>query len=323
MGICASIEHQTTGVVESCGDYSRLATPGLNVFNIFCGETLRGVVSLRLQQLDVSCETKTHDNVFITLMCSVQYQVIPGRVYDAFYQLTDHTQQIRAYVFDAVRAEVPKMILDDVFEQKDDIARVVREEVSRAMEPYGFEIIQALITDINTDHKVKEAMNEINASQRMRVAAREKAEAEKTLLVKAAEADAESKFLAGTGIARQRKALIEGLRDSVVDFSEQIPGSSAKEVMDLVLITQYFDTLKELGAKSRTSTLFVPHSPAAVGEVAEEIKRGFGSNNQMQLPHSGASHGFARQLSSSSLASSAVSMGSSSGTSLLDTVNHN
>eukprot|EP01089_Gocevia_fonbrunei_P020242 TRINITY_DN747_c0_g1_i2.p1 TRINITY_DN747_c0_g1~~TRINITY_DN747_c0_g1_i2.p1 ORF type:complete len:260 (+),score=68.51 TRINITY_DN747_c0_g1_i2:123-902(+) len=250
MGCYVSVEQSTVGVVESCGKYERIAHSGFNCLNPLRCEAMAGLVSLRIQQLDVTIETKTKDNVFVHVVVAVQYQVIWDNIYDAHYRLTNPREQITAYVFDVVRAEVPKIVLDDVFVTKDKIAVAIKEELTKVMEDFGFEILKTLITDINPDPKVKAAMNDINAAERNKVAAADRAEAGKIAVIKNAEADAESKYLAGVGIARQRMAIVDGLRDSVVNFSKGVEGSSAKDVMDLVLITQYFDTLKEIGAKS-------------------------------------------------------------------------
>ncbi|KAJ0977899.1 hypothetical protein J5N97_013373 [Dioscorea zingiberensis] len=169
--------------------------------------------------------------------------------------------QIQAYVFDVIRASVPKLNLDDAFEQKNEIAKAVEEELEKAMSAYGYEIVQTLIIDIEPDEHVKRAMNEINAAARLRVAATEKAEAEKILQIKRAEGEAESKYLSGLGIARQRQAIVDGLRDSVLGFSVNVPGTTAKDVMDMVLVTQYFDTMKEIGATSKSSAVFIPPRP--------------------------------------------------------------
>uniref|UniRef100_A0A453J2Y9 Band 7 domain-containing protein n=1 Tax=Aegilops tauschii subsp. strangulata TaxID=200361 RepID=A0A453J2Y9_AEGTS len=173
-----------------------------------------------------------------------------------------------------IRASVPKMNLDDVFEQKNEIARAVEDELEKAMSAYGYEIVQTLIVDIEPDEHVKRAMNEINAAARMRLAATEKAEAEKILQIKRAEGEAESKYLAGVGIARQRQAIVDGLRDSVLAFSENVPGTSSKDVMDMVLVTQYFDTMKDIGASSKSSAVFIPHGPGAVKDIASQIRDG-------------------------------------------------
>eukprot|EP00899_Mesostigma_viride_P021450 jgi/Mesvir1/29306/Mv01566-RA.2 len=219
---CTTVSTGTLVMVERCGNFNRVAKPGLNCTCWAIGDCVAGTVSVRVQQLDVNVETKTKDNVFVTVVVSVQYQVIESQAYDAYYKLTNPTQQIRSYVFDVVRSEVPKIKLDDVYELKDDIAKAVREELSKVLGGFGFMIHQALVTDIEPDIKVKSAMNEINAAQRMRVAAQDKAEADKIRIVKAAEADAESKHLQGVGISRQRQAIVDGLRESVTNFSQAI-----------------------------------------------------------------------------------------------------
>jgi len=252
------VEESEVAMVERCGKYNRQLRSGCNVVCCCLGDQVAGVVSCRLQQLDIECETKTHDNVFVTLLINVQFKVIHNQERDAFYALENYEKQINSYVFDTVRSAVPKINLDKVFEQKEDIANAVKQELSKCMSAYGWQIIQVLIADIEPDPKVKNAMNEINTAQRLRVATVDKAEADKILVVKKAEADAESKYLGGVGIARQRKAIAEGMRDTVMAFTEKVPESSPQEIMDLVLVTQYFDTLKEIGEKSRASTIFLP-----------------------------------------------------------------
>lgn len=274
MGCCASIPQGSVGMVERCGKFRRQAPPGLTMLCCVFGEHISGSVSLRVQSLNVEVETKTKDNVFLHVRVSVQYKVEPENVFDAYYRLSDPHRQITAYVYDVVRASVPKILLDDVFEQKEEIAMAVKEELSKSMEGYGFNIIQALITDLDPDDRVKAAMNEINTAERQRIAATDKAEAEKIMIVKAAEAEAESKYLAGVGISRQRLAIIEGLRESVVGFTDNVEGANTKDVMDLVLITQYFDTLKEIGAHGNSKTIFVPQNMEG-GSVSEQVRNGF------------------------------------------------
>eukprot|EP00919_Chromeraceae_sp_WS-2016_P073497 GHVR01173788.1.p1 GENE.GHVR01173788.1~~GHVR01173788.1.p1 ORF type:complete len:216 (+),score=49.71 GHVR01173788.1:327-974(+) len=208
------------------------------------------------------------------MVLDVQYVVMLERIFESFYKLQSSHEQIKAYVFDVVRATVPKLLLDDVFESKEEIAIAVKTELKKSMDDFGYSIIKTLVTDIQPDKRVRDAMNEINASKRMRVAQSEKAEADKLLLVKRAEGEAETKFLQGQGIARQRKAIVDGLRESVHDFSTAVGGMSAKEVLDLVLITQYFDTLKDLGAQSKEQTIFIPHNPGSLSALAEEIRSG-------------------------------------------------
>lgn len=266
-----TIEQQTVAIVERFGRFVSVATPGLN-FKIPFIDRIAGKVSLRVRQLDVRAETKTEDNVFVHVIISVQYYVIPDNVYDAFYRLNDPEMQINSYVFDVVRAKVPKIKLDDLFEKKDEIASAVKLELNETMVGFGFQILNALVTDIEPDKKVKEAMNEINSAQRLRVAANEKGEAERILKVKSAQAEAESKALSGKGIADQRKAIIDGLKESVENFQKGVPGSSSQDVMSLVLLTQYFDTLKEIGQTSQTNTILMPHSPAGMTDLAEQIR---------------------------------------------------
>ncbi|XP_071709886.1 hypersensitive-induced response protein 1-like [Rutidosis leptorrhynchoides] len=271
---CVQVEQSNVGVKEHFGKFDNVLQPGCHCLPWCVGYRLAGKLSLRVNQLDVRCETKTKDNVFVTMVASVQYRALSEKAADAFYKLSNTKQQIQAYVFDVIRASVPKLLLDDVFLQKNDIARGVEEELEKAMSGYGFEIVQTLIVDIEPDQHVKRSMNEINAASRMRVAANEKAEAEKILQIKRAEGEAESKYLSGLGIARQRQAIVDGLRDSVLAFSENVPGTSAKEVMDMVLVTQYFDTMKDIGASSKSSAVFIPHGPGAVKDIASQIREG-------------------------------------------------
>eukprot|EP00897_Mesotaenium_endlicherianum_P008831 jgi/Mesen1/7977/ME000424S07146 len=283
MMFCACVEQSSVGVVEKWGRFNRLAQPGFHFFNVFGGEWMAGLLSLRVQQLDVRVETKTKDNVFVTVVCSVQYRVVRQNADDAFYELQNPREQIQAYVFDVVRASVPKMILDDVFEQKDDIAHNVANELEKVMGAYGYTIQQTLIVDVEPDATVKRAMNDINAAQRMRMAAQERAEAEKILQVKRAEAEAESKYLSGVGVARQRQAIVDGLRESVLAFSHNVSGTSPKDVLDMVLVTQYFDTMRDIGAQSKSNAIFVPHGPGHVRDVAEQIRNGLLEGNNVKL----------------------------------------
>ncbi|KAJ6683854.1 hypothetical protein OIU85_007541 [Salix viminalis] len=255
---CMQVDQSNVAITEQFGKFDDVLEPGCHCLPWCFGYQVAGELSLRVQQLDVRCETKTKDNVFVTVVASVQYRAMAEKAADAFYKLSNTKAQIQAYVFDVIRASVPKLHLDATFEQKNDIAKAVEDELEKAMSAYGFEIVQTLIVDIEPDINVKRAMNEINAAARMRVAANEKAEAEKILQIKRAEGEAESKYLSGLGIARQRQAIVDGLRDSVLAFSENVPGTSAKDVMDMVLVTQYFDTMKEIGASSKSSSVFIP-----------------------------------------------------------------
>jgi len=229
-------------------------------------------MDLRVQQLALDVETKTKDNVFVKIPVSVQYHVIPTHVYEAYYKLASPTQQIASYVFNVILGHVPKMNLDDAFLQQSDIAVAIKDGLSDVMQTYGYAIDQALVTDIKPDEKVKAAMNEINAAQREQVAASARGEAEKILKVKQAEAEAESKALQGQGIANQRKAIIEGLKQSVEAFSAAVEGATPKDVMMLVLVTQYLDTMKEIGAQDKSNTIFVSHSPSAIGDLFKQMQ---------------------------------------------------
>lgn len=274
-----TVEQRTTAIVQRLGKFVREAGPGLNVKIPFL-DRVAGRINLRVQQLDVKIETKTEDNVFVQMVVAVQFYVLPEKIYDAFYRLDDARRQITSYVFDVVRAQVPKIKLDDVFEKKDEIADTVKAELAQVMEGFGYGILKALVTDIDPDPKVKLSMNEINAAQRMRVAATEKGEADRILKVKAAEGDAQSKALQGRGIADQRQAIVAGLRDSVDEFQRSVPGTTAKDVMNLVLMTQYFDTLKEIGASSRSNTILIPHSPGSLASLSEQIRNAMIEANQ-------------------------------------------
>ena len=257
-------------VVTRFGKFLRVADPGLN-WKVPFFDTISGTVSLRVNQISLTMETKTKDNVFVTIPISVQNRVRPEKVYDAFYKLSDPTAQIKSYVEQVILGHVPGMTLDEVFASQSSIAAAVKQELDEDMATFGFEIVNVLVTDIIPDAKVKSAMNDINAAQREQVAANARGEAEKILVVKKAEAEAESKALQGQGIANQRKAIIEGLQVSIEQFQKVVDGASSRDVMQLVMVTQYFDTLKSIGESDKTNTLFLAHTPGAVKEVSEQI----------------------------------------------------
>ncbi len=265
------VNQQSVAIIERFGKFLRVAHPGLR-FKLPFIDIVSGRVNLRLTQLDVSVETKTKDDVFVHILTSVQYRVLPDKIYESFYTLDNVEGQIEAFIFDVVRARVPNIKLDDVFSKKDEIADTVREELKEVMNEFGYDIIKALVTDINPDAKVKAAMNEINESQRLRVAAMERGEAEKILKVKQAEGEAESKILQGKGMAGQRKAIIDGLKDSISEFHGAIQNTDPKDVMTLILMAQYFDTLKELGHNGKSNTILIPHSPSSIHEVYQQIR---------------------------------------------------
>jgi len=254
---CVCVSTSEVVVVERLGKFDRMLPAGLGF--VFCPcEQNAGSVSFRVQQLDVRVETKTKDNVFLTTVVSVQYQVIREKVYQAYYSLTNTQQQITAHVYDVMRSQLPTLELDAVFEAKEDLALAVKNALQETMSEYGYQILQALITDIDPDNRVKQAMNEINSAKRLKFAVAEKAEGQKILQVKSAEAEAEAKYLSGVGVAKQRKAIVDGLRTSIVDFSEGVQGASSKDVMDLLLLTQYFDCIRDVGGAKHCKTTFVP-----------------------------------------------------------------
>jgi len=281
-----TVRQQSVAIVERFGRFKRVARAGLNM-KVPMIDRVVGRPNLRIQQLDVQIETKTKDNVFIRCTVSVQYYILPDKVVEAFYKLQNPQEQITAYVFDTVRARVPSIILDDVFEKKDDIALAVKQELDSVMDEFGYGIIKTLVTDIDPDAKVKSSMNEINAAQRMREATVQQAEAEKIRVVKAAEAEAESKALQGKGIADQRKAIIDGLKQSVENFSSSIDGPKAQDVMNLVLMTQYFDTLKDIGLSSKSNTILIPHSPGGMGDISEQMRNAIITGNEVSFSASG------------------------------------
>jgi regulator of protease activity HflC (stomatin/prohibitin superfamily) len=265
-----TVKQQTFAVIERFGKFSRVTDPGLH-FRIPIVESISGRVSIRVNELNVKIRTKTNDNVFVDLLIAVQY-FVDGRdkVWDAFYKLTNPQQQMESWIFDTVRAKVPTMILDDVFEKKEDIATDVEQSLTERLQYYGYSLVRALVNDIQPDAGVADAMNEINRQQRLRVAAEHEGEAKKIIVVKEAEADAESKRLSGEGIADQRTAIVEGLRESVSKTSKTL-GVEATSVMTLVLMTQYYDMLTEVGKHSNTNTIMLPHTPGAVGSIQEQI----------------------------------------------------
>jgi regulator of protease activity HflC (stomatin/prohibitin superfamily) len=266
-----TIEQAHAGVVQRLGKFLRIAQPGLN-FKAPYLDVVVANISLQVQQLDVKVETKTKDNVFVQIPISVQYKVMPDRVYDAFYKLSDPIKQIESFVYNVILGHVPKMTLDETFDQQSQIAIDVKNNLDASMSEFGYSIVKSLITDLVPDEKVKAAMNDINAAQREREATVSRAETEKLLLVKKAEADAESKRLQGEGIANQRKAIVEGLRDSVAKFSESVEGATPKDAMAMVLLTQYFDTLKEVAGTNRSNTIMMPHTPNALTDLFAQFR---------------------------------------------------
>jgi len=275
------VREQTAAIVERLGKFNMVATSGFGIIIPFIDRRV-ATVNLRVQQLDVEIETKTKDDVFVHLQVSVQYKVDSTKIKEAYYSLDNPRNQIASYVFDDVRAEVPKLELDDVFAKKEDIAIAVQRNIAESMQEYGYIIIKALITDINPDAKVKESMNRINAAKREKEAALEEAEAKKIKIIKEAEAEAESKRLAGEGIAQQRLEIVRGFKESVEDFKRSMNHVTHEEIMQFVLMTQYFDTLKEMGANSKNSVILTPHAPGGMKEFQEQVIQGTFIGNQMK-----------------------------------------
>ncbi len=267
------VPEQSAKVIQRLGKYKRIAHSGFSL-KLPILDGVAGTVNHRVQQLDVHVETKTSDNVFVNMQASVQYKVIKSKTKEAFYELDDPARQISSFIFDVIRAEVPKLELDDVFAKKDDIAVAVNESLSNSMDDYGFLIIKTLITDIDPDANVKASMNRINAAKRDKEAALQEAEASKITIVKEAEADAESKRLQGEGIAAQRIAIVKGFKESVEDFQESLNGIDSAEVMQFVLLTQYFDTLNNIGTKEGNNTILVPHTPGGMKDFQQQIVEG-------------------------------------------------
>ena len=267
------VTEQTAYIIERFGKFRRVAHSGLGFIIPFV-DRKAAVMNLRVQQLDVTIETKTEDDVFVNLQVSVQYSVTRSMTREAYYSMDNAKNQIASYIFDDVRAEVPKLELDDVFAKKDDIAIAVQRNIAASMDQYGYKIIRALITDIDPDHKVKESMNRINAAKREREAALEEAEAKKIRIVKEAEAEAEAKRLSGEGIAQQRLEIVRGFKESVQDFKESMDNVTHEEIMQFVLMTQYFDTIKDIGANSKNTSILMPHTPGGMKDIQDQIIRG-------------------------------------------------
>ncbi len=267
------IPERQSWVIQRLGKFNRIAQPGFKL-RIPIIESVASKENLKIQQLDVDVETKTNDDVFVILKISVQYRIIGNKVYEAFYELDDPHGQIASYIFDEVRAEVPKLPLDDVFARKDDIAIAVRDNISAQMEQYGYKIVKTLITDINPDELVKASMNKINAATREKEAAVQEAEAEKIKIVKRAEAEADSKRLSGEGIAQQRLEIVRGFKESVEDFQKALQEVDPQEIMQFVLMTQYFDTLTAIGANENNNTVMVPHTPGGMKDFQQQIIEG-------------------------------------------------
>ncbi len=272
------VKQQTAVVIERFGRFQSIRNSGLQM-KIPLVDRIAGRLSLKIQQLDVIVETKTKDDVFVKLKVSVQYVVIKDKVYDAFYKLEYPHDQITSYVFDVVRAEVPKMKLDDVFVKKDDIAIAVKDELQDAMLDYGYDIIKTLLTDIDPDAQVKAAMNRINASEREKIAAQFEGDAARILIVEKAKAEAESKRLQGQGIADQRREIARGLEESVEVLNKV--GINSQEASALIVVTQHYDTLQAIGEETNTNLILLPNSPQAGSDMLNNMVASFTASNQI------------------------------------------
>jgi regulator of protease activity HflC (stomatin/prohibitin superfamily) len=272
------VKQQTAVLIETFGKFTSVRQSGIQ-FKIPFVQRIAARIGLKIQQLDVIIETKTLDDVFVKLKVSVQYVVIKDKVYEAYYQLEYPHEQITSYVFDVVRAEVPKMKLDDVFVKKDDIAIAVKSELQQAMLDYGFDIIKTLVTDIDPDAQVKEAMNRINASERQKTAAQFEGDAARILIVEKAKAEAESKRLQGQGIADQRREIARGLEESVEVLNKV--GINSQEASALIVVTQHYDTLQSIGEATNTNLILLPNSPQAGSDMLNNMVASFTASNMI------------------------------------------
>ncbi len=265
-----TIQQAHAGIIERFGRFHRVVQPGLHLKFPYI-DRLAAILSLKIEQNTITADTKTKDNVFVKVNIAVNYRVVAGREREAYYTLSDAKAQIQAYVLDVARSKIPAMTLDEVFERKDDVAQAVTQHLSQLMQQYGFEIVSSLVVDVQPDSAVVAAMNEIQAQSRLQLAAQAKAEANKILAVKAAEAEAESKALQGKGIADQRKAIVAGLNDSVASLASAAQTSPA-EVLRTLLMTQYFDTIREIGIQSGAKVILLPHSPGSMVDIGNQIR---------------------------------------------------
>lgn len=273
-----TVRQQSAAIVQRFGKFQSVRDAGIQLRIPFVDQ-IAGRINLRIQQLDVNVETKTKDDVFVRLKVSVQYLVLKEKIYDAFYRLEDPHQQITSYVFDTVRAEVPKLKLDDVFEKKDDIAIAIRRELEQSMNEYGYGIIKALVTDIDPDVEVKQAMNRINAAERQKVAAEYEGEAERIRIVAKATAEAESKRLQGRGIADQRREIARGLEESVNVLNAV--GINSQEASALIVITQHYDTLQAVGEHTKSNLILMPNNPSAANDMLMQLTTSFAAANSL------------------------------------------
>lgn len=264
------VRQQTVVIIERFGKYQTTSGSGIHVRLPFGIDKIAARIQLRLLQSEIVVETKTKDNVFVTLNVATQYRVNEQNVTDAYYKLMRPEAQIRSYIEDALRSSVPKLTLDELFEKKDEIALEVQHQVAEEMSTYGYVIVKTLITKVEPDAEVKQSMNEINAAQRKRVAAQELANADKIKIVTAAEAEAEKDRLHGVGIAQQRKAIVDGLAESIQELKNANVGMTEEQIMSILLTNQYLDTLNTFAAKGN-QTLFLPNHPEGIEDIRTQI----------------------------------------------------
>ena len=273
------VRQQSVAIVERFGRYQKIATSGIHMCLPFGIDKIAARIQLRLLQSEIVVETKTKDNVFVMMNVATQYRVNEQNVTDAYYKLMRPEAQIKSYIEDALRSSVPKLTLDELFEKKDEIALEVQHQVAEEMTTYGYIIVKTLITKVEPDAEVKQSMNEINAAQRKRVAAQELAEADKIKIVTAAEAEAEKDRLHGVGIAQQRKAIVDGLAESIAELKEANVGMSEEQIMSILLTNQYLDTLNTFAAKGN-QTLFLPNNPNGVDDIRTQILSALKTDNK-------------------------------------------
>ena len=273
------VRQQSVAIVERFGRYQKIATSGIHMRLPFGIDKIAARIQLRLLQSEIVVETKTKDNVFVMMNVATQYRVNEQNVTDAYYKLMRPEAQIKSYIEDALRSSVPKLTLDELFEKKDEIALEVQHQVAEEMTTYGYIIVKTLITKVEPDAEVKQSMNEINAAQRKRVAAQELAEADKMKIVTAAEAEAEKDRLHGVGIAQQRKAIVDGLAESIAELKEANVGMSEEQIMSILLTNQYLDTLNTFAAKGN-QTLFLPNNPNGVDDIRTQILSALKTDNK-------------------------------------------
>lgn len=278
IGLFFTVKQQSAVIVERFGKFIGIRNPGFQL-KVPIMDKIAGRLSLKIQQLDVVVETKTKDDVFVKLKISVQYMVIKEKVYEAFYRLDNPSTQITSYVFDVVRAEVPKLKLDYVFEKKDDIAIAVKSELQEAMNEYGYDIVKTLVTDLDPDEQVKSAMNQINAAERAKVAAQFEGDAQRILIVEKAKAEAESKRLQGQGIANQRREIAKGLEESVNMLNKV--GINSQEASALIVVTQHYDTLQAMGTHGKSNLILLPNAPQVAGEMLQNTIASFAAASQV------------------------------------------